>query len=59
MVSGRDSARRKGLLGQTRWARHPAPPRVSLVPGAGIQTVGEGLAHEHRARATTADMLKC
>jgi hypothetical protein len=22
---------------------HAAPPRVSLVPGAGIQTVGEGL----------------
>lgn len=28
---------------QVRRPRHPTSPRVSLVPGAGIQTVGEGL----------------
>jgi hypothetical protein len=30
-------------VGAPRRTVHPAPPRVSLVPGAGMQTVGEGL----------------
>jgi hypothetical protein len=43
MDQGRDLGGGLSSVGAPRRTDHAAPPRVSLVPGAGIQTVGEGL----------------
>ena len=43
MVQGRDLLRRVSGVGSLRRACNPPSQGASLVPGAGIQAVGEGL----------------